>query len=295
MAARVVGLDVAGVDVIAEDIGRPLEEQGGVVIEVNAGPGLQMHVDPEPARRVRSARPSWPRCSIRKRTAAFRSCRSWETANRAHHTVDLASPIEHDRQRGPSCSRADGKFVAGIRIAKGDCRDAESAAGLLAIPWSKRPCSKPRSSAFWKKDWHSTSARWPSSPHRRRPQARSGRVGGKKGPHYRSASDVVPRDGAVVLKAGEPLGSILSEKCPGETILFSADENEPLPSPIASPVERQYSRRDQDIILASEAQEFSLSQSLGAGKSQIILPAVAAAWALAIPDGQIAAALRSFR
>ena len=43
-AARVVGLDIAGVDVVAQDISRPLEEQGGVVVEVNAGPGLRMHL-----------------------------------------------------------------------------------------------------------------------------------------------------------------------------------------------------------------------------------------------------------
>jgi cyanophycin synthetase len=45
-AARMVGLDVAGIDVLAQDIGRPLEEQGGAVIEVNAGPGLRMHLHP---------------------------------------------------------------------------------------------------------------------------------------------------------------------------------------------------------------------------------------------------------
>lgn len=45
-AARVVGLDIAGVDVLAEDIARPLEEQGGAVVEVNAGPGLRMHLEP---------------------------------------------------------------------------------------------------------------------------------------------------------------------------------------------------------------------------------------------------------
>ena len=45
-AARVVGLDIAGVDVVAVDIGRPLEEQGGVIVEVNAGPGLRMHLEP---------------------------------------------------------------------------------------------------------------------------------------------------------------------------------------------------------------------------------------------------------
>ena len=46
LAARVVGLDVAGVDLVAEDIARPLEEQRGAIVEVNAGPGLLMHLKP---------------------------------------------------------------------------------------------------------------------------------------------------------------------------------------------------------------------------------------------------------
>lgn len=45
-AARMVGLDVAGIDILAKDIGRPLESQGGAVIEVNASPGLRMHLHP---------------------------------------------------------------------------------------------------------------------------------------------------------------------------------------------------------------------------------------------------------
>jgi cyanophycin synthetase len=46
LAARVVGLDIAGVDVVAEDISRPLEAQRGAIVEVNAGPGLLMHLKP---------------------------------------------------------------------------------------------------------------------------------------------------------------------------------------------------------------------------------------------------------
>jgi cyanophycin synthetase len=46
IAAQTVGLDVAGIDVIAEDISRPLEAQHGAVIEVNASPGLVMHLKP---------------------------------------------------------------------------------------------------------------------------------------------------------------------------------------------------------------------------------------------------------
>ncbi|MBM5813084.1 MAG: cyanophycin synthetase [Gammaproteobacteria bacterium] len=46
LAARVVGLDIAGIDIVAEDISRPLEDQRGAIVEVNAGPGLLMHLKP---------------------------------------------------------------------------------------------------------------------------------------------------------------------------------------------------------------------------------------------------------
>ncbi|HNI86418.1 MAG TPA: acetate--CoA ligase family protein, partial [Ottowia sp.] len=46
MATRVVGLDIAGIDLVAEDIGQPLIPQGGAIVEVNAGPGLLMHLKP---------------------------------------------------------------------------------------------------------------------------------------------------------------------------------------------------------------------------------------------------------
>jgi cyanophycin synthetase len=45
-AARMIGLDVAGLDVIAQDISRPLEEQGGVILEVNAEPTIAFHFPP---------------------------------------------------------------------------------------------------------------------------------------------------------------------------------------------------------------------------------------------------------
>ncbi|MEN9888595.1 MAG: Cyanophycin synthetase [Pseudomonadota bacterium] len=46
LAARVVGLDIAGVDVVTPDITQPLDKVGGVVVEVNAGPSLLMHLNP---------------------------------------------------------------------------------------------------------------------------------------------------------------------------------------------------------------------------------------------------------
>jgi len=46
LAVQIVGLDVAGIDCVVEDISKPLESQGGVFVEVNAGPGLLMHLRP---------------------------------------------------------------------------------------------------------------------------------------------------------------------------------------------------------------------------------------------------------
>ncbi len=46
LAARTIGLDIAGVDLVTSDIAKPLSETGGAIVEVNAGPGLLMHLKP---------------------------------------------------------------------------------------------------------------------------------------------------------------------------------------------------------------------------------------------------------
>ncbi len=43
---KIIGLDIAGIDVVTSDISRPLRETGGVIVEVNAAPGFRMHVCP---------------------------------------------------------------------------------------------------------------------------------------------------------------------------------------------------------------------------------------------------------
>jgi cyanophycin synthetase len=44
--ARLIGLDIIGIDLLAETLSRPLEEQSAAVVEVNAGPGFRMHLSP---------------------------------------------------------------------------------------------------------------------------------------------------------------------------------------------------------------------------------------------------------
>lgn len=44
--ARVIGLDICGIDIMAQNLTQPLKESGGVVLEVNAAPGFRMHLAP---------------------------------------------------------------------------------------------------------------------------------------------------------------------------------------------------------------------------------------------------------
>lgn len=45
-AAKMIGLDIAGIDITSPEINRPLREVDGVIVEVNAAPGLRMHLEP---------------------------------------------------------------------------------------------------------------------------------------------------------------------------------------------------------------------------------------------------------
>lgn len=44
--SKITGLDICGIDLMAQSLERPLAETGGVVLEVNAAPGFRMHLSP---------------------------------------------------------------------------------------------------------------------------------------------------------------------------------------------------------------------------------------------------------
>ncbi|MEC7955410.1 MAG: Mur ligase family protein, partial [Bacteroidota bacterium] len=44
--SKIIGLDICGIDIMAEDLTNPLNKSGGAVLEVNAGPGFRMHLQP---------------------------------------------------------------------------------------------------------------------------------------------------------------------------------------------------------------------------------------------------------
>ncbi len=44
--AKIVGLDICGIDIMATDLRTPVSENGGAILEVNAAPGFRMHLEP---------------------------------------------------------------------------------------------------------------------------------------------------------------------------------------------------------------------------------------------------------
>ncbi len=132
-AARVVGLDIAGVDIIARDITRPLEEQEGAIVEVNAGPGLRMHLEPS----LGSPRPVGeaivdtlypPGDDGRIPIAAVTGVNGKTTVTRLiAHILEVAG-----RKVGLTCT--DGVFIDGRRIWSGDASGPISARMVLSNP-----------------------------------------------------------------------------------------------------------------------------------------------------------------
>ena len=130
---RMVGLDIAGVDVVATDISRPLEQQGGVIVEINAAPGLRMHIEPSygKGRPVGEAIVSTMFADGddgRIPTVAVSGTNGKTTTTRL-----IAHLLRCTGKRvGMTCT--DGVYINDRRIDTGDCSGPKSARMVLANP-----------------------------------------------------------------------------------------------------------------------------------------------------------------
>jgi len=132
-AARVIGLDIAGIDVIADDIAVPLETQHGAIIEVNAGPGLRMHLEPAAGtpRDVGAAIVDTlfaPGDDGRIPVAAVTGTNGKTTVVRllSHLAATGGGTV------GTTCT--EGVFIGARQIDSGDCSGPKSARRVLAHP-----------------------------------------------------------------------------------------------------------------------------------------------------------------
>ncbi len=132
-AAQTVGLDIAGIDVVCDTILKPLEDQGGGIVEVNAAPGLRMHLDPSfgKGRDVGKAIvdmmfPNGDNARIP--IVAIAGTNGKTTTSRL-----IGRIFESNNQRVGMTS-TDGVYIEGRQIDNGDCSGPRSARNVLMHP-----------------------------------------------------------------------------------------------------------------------------------------------------------------
>ncbi len=132
-AAQMVGLDIAGVDIVCNNVLRPLEEQGGGIVELNAAPGLRMHLQPSfgKGRAVGEA-------IIANMFAEGDDARIPLVAvagtNGKTTTVRLIASILASNGLRVGMTSTDGVYIEGKRIDTGDCSGPKSAKNVLFHP-----------------------------------------------------------------------------------------------------------------------------------------------------------------
>jgi cyanophycin synthetase len=132
-AAHMVGLDICGVDLVADSILRPIEEVGGGIVEVNAAPGLRMHLSPSfgKGRAVGEAIIS----SMFKNGENGRIPIVAVTGtNGKTTTVRLISHLLTQNGLCVGMTNTDGVYVGGQCIDTGDCSGPKSAKSVLLHP-----------------------------------------------------------------------------------------------------------------------------------------------------------------
>lgn len=132
-AAQTVGLDICGVDVMCESVHRPLEEQNGGVVEVNAAPGLRMHLSPSfgKGRNVGEAIIS----HLYKQGGDGRIPVVAVTGtNGKTTTARLTAHLVATSGLRVGMTNTDGVYVNGRQIDSGDCSGPKSARNVLMHP-----------------------------------------------------------------------------------------------------------------------------------------------------------------
>jgi cyanophycin synthetase len=132
-AAKMVGLDICGVDMVCGSILHPLETQGGGVLEVNAAPGLRMHLSPSFGKGRPVGEAIIQSLFGPKETGRIPVV-SVTGTNGKTTTVRLIAHLLAQHGWRVGMTSTDGVYVQGERIDTGDCSGPKSARNVLQHP-----------------------------------------------------------------------------------------------------------------------------------------------------------------
>ncbi|HJV52244.1 MAG TPA: cyanophycin synthetase [Noviherbaspirillum sp.] len=305
LAARIVGLDIAGVDLVTQDVSRPLEEQGGAIVEVNAGPGLLMHLKPASGQ----PRPVG-RAIVDHLFDGQESGRVPVVGIAGSHGKTLAARLVgrllhlHGKYAGVAC--ADGLFLNERRIEQGDCANWQSGQRILMNRAVEAGVFENGSRAILAEglayDRCQVGVVTDIDPADLVPDFYVDDAE-KLVNVVRTQIDVVLPDGVAVLNAGDERVVELASLCDGETMLFGLQPDLPSLAAHRKNDGRAVYLRDGHLVMAVGAEESALCRladiPLAAAdpspqQQAAILAAVGAAWALGLPADLIRTGLETF-
>ncbi|HEX6474185.1 MAG TPA: cyanophycin synthetase [Candidatus Limnocylindria bacterium] len=243
LAARVVGLDIAGIDFICPDISVPVRETGGGIVEVNAAPGFRMHTHPTEGEPQYVAKPVidalFPPGSPSRIPIVAVTGSNGKTT-----TARMISHIMKGMGRKVGMTSTDGIFVDGRLVRKGDMSGPRSASTVLQNPTVDFAVFEVARGGILRE----------GLGYQRNDV---GVVLNVTGDHLGLAGitsirqlanvkqvvvEAVPRDGTAVLNADDPLVAAMGRHCSGSVIYFSTDPDNEM-------IKRQASRGRRAVTL----------------------------------------------
>jgi len=309
LAARVVGLDIAGIDMVAQNIARPLHEQGGAIVEVNAGPGLLMHLKPavgapRPVGQaiVEHLFPAEEQDGEAGRIPVVGVAGTRDSATIAR----LVAWLLHLSGRHTGVACRDGLFLDRRRVEAADSAHWEAAHRLLmnktvrAVVIENDARTILRDGLAYDRcqvgvvtdmDGAENLAEFDIQTREQMTKV------------LRTQVDVVLDGGAAVLNAADPQVADLAPLCDGDVVLYAQDASLPA---IVEHRARDHGRavvvRNNRVVLATGSAEHVLGtlSELTFGRNAIVpdtdalLAAVGAAWALDIAPDLIGAGIKTF-
>ena len=303
-AAQMIGLHICGVDVVCESVLRPLEAQSGGVVEVNAAPGLRMHLSPSygKGQAVGGAMINElfaPGDDGRVPVVAVTGTNGKTTVTRLIAHLLTASGLRC------GMTNTDGVWVNGRQTDSGDCSGPKSARNVLMHPDVDAAVFEVARGGILREGLGFDRCQVAV--------VTNIGSGDHLGLNYITTveeialvkgvivQNVAP-SGYAVLNAADPIVAAMASTCPGNVIFFAADRHHPLMA-----THRAQGRRtvyiDGNALVAAEGawrervplQNIPLTRGGSIGfQVENVMAALAAAWAVGVTWDTLKSGLASF-
>jgi cyanophycin synthetase len=131
--AKIIGLDICGIDIMASDLRTPVTENGGAILEVNAAPGFRMHIDPSEGLPRNVAEPVvdmlFPKGSAGRIPIIAITGTNGKTT-----TTRITAHIAKSAGKKVGYTTSDGVYIQNQLMMKGDCTGPISSQFVLKDP-----------------------------------------------------------------------------------------------------------------------------------------------------------------